>query len=141
MSTPIDLRTEYGHRWKIGLDAAAGGRWSDPWNFKILCRHGEIYPWGDGLLAASTHNAGAVANKLLALDGVDAILDGDDGASVAFHTSKLKEVAKVLKPRTTRQPNPAQLAALVRGRIQQIPAADVSSSLSISSNSEGSSHG
>ena len=141
MSAPIDLRAEYGHRWKIGLDAAAGGRWSDPWNFKILCRHGEICPWGDGLLAASTHHAGAVANKLLALDGVDAILDGDDGASIAFPISKLKEVTKVLKPRTTRRPNPAQLAALVRGRIQQIPAADVSSSLSVSSNSEGSSHG
>ena len=68
MSTPIDLRAEYGHRWKIGLDAAAGGRWSDPWNFKILCRHGEICPWGDGILAASTRRAGAVADMVKAVD-------------------------------------------------------------------------
>ena len=141
MSTPIDLRAEYGHRWKIGLDAAAGGRWSDPWNFKILCRHGEICPWGGGMLAASTRRAGAVANRLLALKGVEAIHDGDDGASIAFPISKLKEVAKVMKPRTARHANPAQLAALERGRIQRVPAADASPSLSVSSNSQGASHG
>ena len=141
MSTPIDLRAEYGHRWKIGLDEAARGRWSDPWNFKILCRHGEICPWGDGILAASTHRAGAVANRLLALEGVEAIHDGDDGASIAFPISKLKKVAKVMKPRTARHANPAQLAALERGRVQRVPAADVSPSLSVSSQSQGASHG
>ena len=135
MSTPIDLRAEYGHRWKIGLDAAAGGRWSDPWNFKILCRHGEICPWGDGILAASTRRAGAVANRLLALKGVEAIHDGDDGASIAFPISKLKDVAKVMKPRTARHANPAQLAALEWGRLQRPPTPDVSLSLSVSSNS------
>ena len=135
MSTPIDVRAEFGHRWRIGLDAAAGGRWSDPWNFKILCRHGEICPWGDGILAASTRRAGAVANRLLALKGVEAIHDGDDGASIAFPISKLKEVAKVMKPRTARHANPAQLAALERGRLQRPPTPDVSLSLSVSSNS------
>ena len=135
MSTPIDLRREFGHRWKIGLDAAAGGRWSDPWNFKILCRHGEICPWGDGILAASTRRAGAVANRLLALKGVEAIHDGDDGASIAFPISKLKEVAKVMKPRTARHANPAQLAALEQGRLQRTPTPDVSLSMSVSSNS------
>ena len=135
MSTPIDLRAEYGHRWKIGLDAAAGGRWSDPWNFKILCRHGEICPWGGGMLAASTRRAGAVANRLLALKGVEAIHDGDDGASIAFPISKLKDVAKVMKPRTAWHANPAQLAALERGRLQRTPTPVVSLSMSVSSNS------
>jgi hypothetical protein len=46
MSTPINLRSEFGHRWKIGLDEAAGGRWSDPWNYKVLCRYGNICTWG-----------------------------------------------------------------------------------------------
>ena len=141
MSTPIDLRAEYGHRWKIGLDAAAGGRWSDPWNFQILCRHGEICPWGNGLLAASTHHAGAVANRLLSLEGIEAIHDGDDGASVTFPISKLKEVAKVMKPRTARHANPAQLAALERGRLHRLTTADVSPSQSVSSNFQGAKHG
>ena len=135
MSTPIDLRAEYGHRWKIGLDAAAGGRWSDPWNFKILCRQGEICPWGGGMLAASTRRAGAVANRLLALKGVEAIHDGDDGASIAFPISKLKDVAKVMKPRTAWHANPTQLAALERGRLQRTPTPNVSLSMSVSSNS------
>ena len=54
MSTPIDLRAEFGHRWKIGLDEAAAGRWKDPWHFLILCQYGVIVPWGGDLLGAST---------------------------------------------------------------------------------------
>ena len=87
----------------------------------ILCRHGNICPWGDGTLAASTHRAGAVANRLLTLEGVEVIQDGDDGASIAFPISKLKEVAKVMKPRTAWDANPAQLAALERGRLERLP--------------------
>ena len=141
MSTPIDLRREFGHRWKIGLDEAARGRCSDPWNYTIECRHGEIFPWGGDLLAASTHRAGAVANRLLALKGVEVVHDGDDGATIAFPVSELKEVAKVMKPRTARHANPAQLAALERGRLQRLPATDVSPPLSVPSNPQGASHG
>lgn len=117
MSTPIDLRAEFGHRWRIGLDEAAGGRWKDAWHFQILCRHGHICPWGGNLLAASTDRAGAVANRLLKLAGVEIVHDGDDGATVVFRRPLLKVVAPLLRPRTVRQPSPAQLASLARGRV------------------------
>jgi hypothetical protein len=120
MNTPIDLRAEFGHRWKIGLDEAARGRWTDPWNFKVLCRYGEIVPWGNGLLAASTARAGAVANRLKALAGVEVVHDGDDGATVTFTIAVVKAVAVVMKPRTVRKVSPAQMAALNEGRFKRL---------------------
>ena len=119
MSTPIDLRKEFGHRWKIGLDEAARGRWTDPWLFKIECRHGEIFPWGDDKLAASTTGAGAVANRLLKLPGIEVVHDGSDGATVAFshHSPSMRAVTGLMKPRRARKASPAQLAALARGRV------------------------
>lgn len=119
MSTPIDLRAEFGHRWQIGLDEAAAGRWKDPWHFLILCRYGVIAPWGGDLLGASTHHGGTIARRLLRLTHVEPVLDGDDGATVVFHRRYLRAVAAVLKPRRARRPNPAQLAALEQGRLQR----------------------
>ena len=117
MSTPIDLRAEYGHRWRIGLDEAAAGRWKDPWYFQVLCRNGHICSWGGDLLAASTHGAGAVANRLMKLSGVEIVHDGDDGATVVFPKPLLKSVTAVMKPRAVRRATPAQLAVLASGRL------------------------
>lgn len=119
MSTPIDVRAEFGHRWKIGLDEAAAGRWSDPWNYTIVCRYGDMCPWGGELLAASTRRAGAVANRLMKLAGVAVVHDGDDGATVVFPTSMVKAVAAVMKPRTVRRATTAQAAALANGRLSR----------------------
>jgi hypothetical protein len=118
MSTPIDLQKEYGHRWKIGLDEAARGRRTNLWNLTIVCRHGEICPWGDDLLAASTANAGAVANRLRALPFVEVVHDGSDGVTAVFQSRYLQTVAGIMKPRRARKACPAQLAALDRGRVR-----------------------
>jgi hypothetical protein len=119
MSTPIDLRKEFGHRWKIGLDEAARGRWNDPWLYTIECRYGEIFPWGDDKLAASTTGPGSVANRLLKLADIKVMHDGCDGATVVFsrHSPSMRQVTGLLKPRRARKASPAQLAALSRGRV------------------------
>ena len=119
MSTVVDLQKKYGHRWKIGLDEAARGRRTDQWNLTIVCRHGEICPWGDDLLAAATANPGAVANRLRALPFVEVVHDGSDGVTVVFLSSYLRTVAGIMKPRRARRASPAQLAALKRGRVRQ----------------------
>jgi hypothetical protein len=119
MSTPINLRSEFGHRWKIGLDEAAGGRWSDPWNYKVLCRYGDICPWGGDLLAASTISAGAVANRLRRLPFVEVAHDGSDGVTVVFPRGRLSSVTGIMKPRRARTASPTQLAALERGRVRR----------------------
>lgn len=117
MSQCIDLRETYGHKWKIGLDEAARGRWTDPWNFVVLCKHGHICPWGGDVLAGCSAEPGVTAKRLLRLPGVTVVHDGTDGATVTFPESKLSSVAKVLRPRRVRQASDAQLAALARGRL------------------------
>jgi len=126
MSTPINLRSEFGHRWKIGLDEAARGRWTDPWLYTIECRHGEIFPWGDDKLAASTTGPGSVANRLLRLPDVEVVHDGCDGATVVFsrRSSSMRLVTGLMKPRRARKASPAQLAVLERGRLSGSRAPD-----------------
>ncbi len=119
MSTPIDLQKEYGHRWKIGVDEAARGRRTDPWNLTIVCRYGEICPWGGDLLAASTAKAGAVANRLRSLPFVEIAHDGDDGVTVVFPSRYVRTIAGIMKPRRARKASPAQLVALERGRVRR----------------------
>ena len=60
---PINLRETFGNNWWIVLDEAADGLWLDPWNYQIACKHGHIYPVGDGLLGAATNRNGDEAPK------------------------------------------------------------------------------
>ncbi len=118
---PIDLKAEFGGKWQIGLDEAANGRWADPWNYIVRCRHGHLYPAGGDRIGAATDRAGAIVRKLGAIEGVDVFQDGEDGANVVFHRAKLRFIARVMKPRPVRQPSPAQKAALAQGRLRKNP--------------------
>jgi hypothetical protein len=118
---PIDLKAEFGGKWQIGLDEAASGRWADPWNYIVPCRHGHLYPVDGDRIGAATHRAGAIVRKLRGIDGVDVFQDGEDGANVVFHRAKLRFIARVMKPRTTRQLSPEQRAALAQGRLRKNP--------------------
>jgi hypothetical protein len=119
--TPIDLKAEFGGKWQIGLDEAARGRWADPWNYIVPCRHGHLYPVDGDRIGAATNRAGAIVRKLRGIDGVDVFQDGEDGANVVFHRAKLRFIARVMKPRTSRQLSPAQRAALAQGRLRKNP--------------------
>jgi hypothetical protein len=121
MTKPFDLRAMFGAKWRVGLDEAANGRWKDPWNQIVLCRHGHIYQHGDGMLAAATDRGGVIVRKLRAIPGAKVLLDGDDGANVAFPFEQVKAAASVMKPRRVRQLSPAQLAALAEGRSRRNP--------------------
>lgn len=118
---PIDLKAEFGGKWQIGLDEAAGGRWADPWNYIVRCRHGHLYPAGKDRIGAATDRAGLIVRKLRGIAGVDVFQDGEDGANVVFHRAKLRYIARVMKPRSVRQLSPAQRAALAQGRLRRNP--------------------
>ncbi len=118
---PIDLKAEFGSKWQIGLDEAANGRWADPWNYVIRCRHGHLYPVDGDRIGAATDRPGAIVRKLRAIDGVDIFQDGEDGANVVFHRAKLRFIARVMKPRSVRTLSPAQRVALAQGRLQKNP--------------------
>ena len=117
----IDLRAEFGGKWQIGLDEAARGRWADPWNYIVRCRHGHLYPVDGDRIGAATDRAGVIVRKLRAIDGVEIFQDGEDGANVVFHRAKLRYIARVMKPRSVRQLSPAQRTALAQGRLQKNP--------------------
>lgn len=118
---PIDLEVEFGRRWRIELDEAAGGRRKDPWLFTIPCRNGHLYPAGPDLIGAATSRAGAIVRKLRAIPGVAVEADGDDGANVVFSRAAIRYVARVMKPRSCRKLSAAHAAALARGRLSRKP--------------------
>ena len=120
---PIDLEAEFGGKWQIGLDEAAGGSWANPWNYIVRCRYGHLYPVDKDRIGAATDRAGVIVRKLSAIDGVEVFQDGEDGANAVFHRAKLRLIARVMKPRSARQLSPAQQAALAQGRLQKNPSA------------------
>ena len=121
MTKPVDLRAEFGDRWRIALDEAAAGRWRDPWNFTVQCRYGHIYPAGLGRLGAATNRSGVIVRKLRAIPGAEVVADGDDGANVEFPLAQIRFVQRVMRPRTVRKLSPAQQAALAQGRLRKKP--------------------
>ena len=118
---PLNLEVEFGRRWRIELDEAAGGRRKDPWLFTVPCRNGHLYPAGPDLIGAATSRPGAIVRKLRAIPGVVVEADGTDGANVVFTRAALRHVARVMKPRSCRKLSPAHAAALARGRTSKKP--------------------
>jgi len=69
----------------------------------IPCQHGELYPYGDDQLVASTKVAGGVARALKALTFTTLHQDGSDGVDVIFPVDRFEKVAGIMKPRKRRQ--------------------------------------
>lgn len=93
-------------------------RAADPWLLTIPCRHGHIFPFGAGMLAASTNRRGGIAGQLAALPGCRVHQDGDDGLTVVFPAAMFKAVAAIIKPRRRRRWSEAQRAkAIAAGRL------------------------
>jgi hypothetical protein len=121
LKTPVDLRAEFGRRWRVELDEAAAGRWKDPWLFTIPCRNGHLFPAGPAEIGAATNRSGAIVRRLCEIAGADVVADGCDGANVVFPLSAIRYVARVMKPRSRRKLTPAHAAALARGRLAKKP--------------------
>ena len=77
---PINLKTEFGDKWQIGLDEAANGRSDDPWNYVVRCRYGHLYPVDEGRIGAATDCTGVTLQKLAAMGG----------ACIFFTTAKVE---------------------------------------------------
>jgi hypothetical protein len=82
---------------------AEHGRSVDPWLWIIPCRHGHMFPFGSGLLGASTDRRGEIARRLAALPGCHVHQDGDDGLTVVFPEGMFEAVASLLKARRRRR--------------------------------------
>ncbi len=118
---PINLRKQFGDGFRIERDPAYFAEYGpratvdDAWLQVIPCRLGHIFPYGYGLLAASSNSRGPVANKLAGVAGATVIQDGDDGLTIAFPVSSFRTVAKIIHPRSRHIPTDAQRQALAKG--------------------------
>ena len=79
------------------------GRAADPWLMVIMCQHGEIYPFGDDQLVASTKKPGTIAKRLKALPFATIHKDGSDGMDMIFPADRFDDVAAIMKPRKRRR--------------------------------------
>jgi hypothetical protein len=121
VKAPVDLRAQFGRRWRVELDESAGGRWGDPWLFTVPCRNGHLYPAGPATIGAATNRSGAIVRRLREIDGAEVVADGADGANVLFPLAVARYVARVMKPRSRRRLSPSHAAALARGRLARKP--------------------
>lgn len=117
---PINLKKRFGQRYKIEYEPAyyaeygPRARTDDPWLQVIPCHYGEIFPWGEDLLAASTFRRGSIANRLAGLNCCQIRQDGCDGVTVTFHIDDFHEVAQLIKPRSRRRLTLEARRALVK---------------------------
>lgn len=105
----VNLKVRFGDRLKVTYEesyvAERGDHaWAeDPWLMVIPCLHGEIYPYGDDQLVASTKVAGGIAKMLKALPFTMLHREGSDGADVIFPVDRFMDVAEIMKPRRRRR--------------------------------------
>jgi len=111
-----DLKTIAAGKYRLNRDESyhaehgERGRSSAPWLWVIPCLHGHVFPFGSGLLAASTDRRGGIARRVAALPGCHVHQDGDDGLTVVFPVAMFETVAAILKPRRRRRWSEAERA-------------------------------
>lgn len=111
----INLKSAYGHTYKVTLDPSARvlGQTQNEraWLQQIPAVHGHIYIHGENRLGAWCGSP-RVACKLVRLPGVTVHQRGDGEATVTFHPRDLPAVATLLQCRRRRKVSEATLARL-----------------------------
>jgi len=109
----INLKEEYGDKYRIRWEEPANSRWLDPWYQYIPCRFGHIYPHGGGLLGFASRKRGPVANRVESLPYAKISQDGDDGMNIIFPAEHFEQVAEIVQPRRRRRLSEENRARLV----------------------------
>jgi len=103
---PINLKEEYGDRFKIDIDESAFCKKEspkNPWYFKIMCKYGDIYPVSDKKLGF--HCTGERIRGRLQKDHpeIEARNWSDDGEAIfIFDQEQFDIIAEYAKPRRRR---------------------------------------
>ena len=93
----INLKEQFGRKYRIGWDECRQGLERDPWLMQIPCKYGHIFPHGDNELAASIDGHTKIANRLRKLSCCRIHQDGDFGElTVIFDVNDFEKVAKVI---------------------------------------------
>jgi len=103
---PINLKDQYGDRFKIDIDESAFCKKEspkNPWYFKIMCKYGDIYPVSDKKLGF--HCTGEKIRGRLHKDHpeIEAQNWSDDGEAIfIFDQGQFDIIAEYAKPRRRR---------------------------------------
>lgn len=99
MTVPINLLLEFGHKWRVAIDASGDGQRHDPWRQVVVCKHGFVYPAGPSLLGAAVDGSNAAARRLCEIEGVRVVQNDDCGVNVIFPRAQMRFVQRVMRPR------------------------------------------
>lgn len=120
---PPNLKALFGRKYRVEYEEsyreAYGPRATreDPWLMIVVCRYGEIYPFGGDTLAASVDGHPNVAGRLRRLRCCRVVQDGDFGELTAlFDLADFRKVARVMRPRLRRELSAEQREELI-GRL------------------------
>ncbi|MEW5924345.1 MAG: hypothetical protein AB1746_10190, partial [Candidatus Zixiibacteriota bacterium] len=109
---PINLKEQYGDKFKIGLDEAAsceGESKKDPWYFLIPCKYGDIYPFSDRRLAFLCNGAGIRSRLQKEHPEIEVRNWSDNGETVfVFDPEQFNIIAEYAKPRRKRKVSPKE---------------------------------
>ena len=103
---PIDLKEKFGKQYKIGYDPAVevGESKHDPWNYLILCKHGNIYPYSAKKLAFYCIGSGIRKKLHKEHPDIEVYNWSDDGEAIfPFFLDQFDLIAKYAKPRRKRR--------------------------------------
>jgi len=129
---PINLKEQYGDRFKIGLDEAAfceGESKKDPWYFKILCKYGDIYPVSDKRLGF--HCTGERIRARLHKDHPEIEVHNwsDDGEAIfIFDQEQFDIISEYAKPRLKRKTSQKERQRLAEMSRKHSPFASINGS-------------
>lgn len=119
MTDCIDLKERFGDRWRIGRDESFSYQSTDPWRHLILCKYGEIYPYGGRLLCClivrqTKQGASRMADKVLReVPGSWLHQDGDVEKVIVFEVDYLEIVAGILRAKVRHRLSAAHKEKLI----------------------------
>jgi hypothetical protein len=99
----LDLKKLYADCYKVALDPTADGhRKPDPMYFVISCKHGEIYPFSDQMLAVLVTSTKIAQRMKREHPKLKVHQDADDAIVFLFSLDQFDLVAGYVHPRKKR---------------------------------------
>ena len=128
MVTCINLKEQFGNRYKMRITPGYEKFKRDPWNFEILCKFGVIYPHGDDQLGfvpfentsetpiKVTRNAiNRATEGVMGLPCLISREESSDPKNLLFCLKDFRQIAKIVKPRRKKSMSEAHKRALLEG--------------------------
>ena len=120
----INLKKEFGEKYKIRVTPGYEDFKRDPWNFELICKFGVIYPNGDDELGFVPYDAIEEApvkitkialeratEEVMRLDFLLSYEESSDPKNILFRFKDFRKVAKIVKPRRKKQMSEEQRRA------------------------------